>query len=135
MEIGAEINKTFGTEIAKLFAEKISEQELMDKANEIWTKLKRDNGNYYLGESSELNKLVKAAILERMKEAITKYLDQENIQMDINERAKELVEEIRKEAERKIIDNTSDTLAMIYRNDTFGLKNYIINTIDEVIRR
>lgn len=137
MELGAEVNKIFGSEMAKLFAEKISEEELTTKASEIWNQLIKSTGSGYFREKPEIEKLVQKAILERMNEAIQKYLDQEDIQIDIDKRAKEIVEEIRKEAEKKIIDRASESLAIIYARNSegFGLKGYICNTIEDVMRR
>lgn len=137
MELGAEVNKIFGSEMAKLFADKISEEELTAKASEFWNQLIKSTGSGYFREKPEIEKLIQNAILERMKEAIQKYLDQEDIQIDIDKRAKEIVEEIRKEAEKKIIDRASESLAMIYARNSegFGLKGYIYNAIEDAMRR
>ena len=39
MEINAEMNKVFRQEMAKLFAATINEEELMQKARQIWNNL------------------------------------------------------------------------------------------------
>ena len=135
MEFSAEVNKIFGQEMAKLFADKISEEEMIKEAEKAWKNISRRDNSYW-SSSSNLETFVRQAVAEKLKEAISKILDQEEIQIDINKRAKEIIEETRKRTEEKIIETTSNTLAMIYSNQNgISLKNYIVNTIMECITR
>ena len=47
MEINAEMNKVFGQEMAKLFAATINEEELKEKAQEVWHEMNYQERSYY----------------------------------------------------------------------------------------
>ena len=87
MEISTEINKIFGQEMAKLFAEQISED------------LRREAVNSYL---------------DRFKDEVNKYLESEEAKIDIQTEARKLVDEIRETARKKIIEKASNALVSVY---------------------
>ena len=115
MEINAEINKVFGQEMAKLFAEQISEEELRKEAVNSYNKLRQRGASYYANQDSEFDKYLKNAILDRFKEEVSKYLETEPVQVNLQEEAKKLVDEIREAARNKIIENASNAITSIYR--------------------
>ena len=116
MEINAEINKIFGTEMAKLFAEQISEEELRDSAIKSYNKLRTADRSlsYYGTNDSDFDKYLKAAILDRFKEEVDKYLQTEQIQIDIQKEAEKLVNDVREKAREKILERASNALVEIY---------------------
>ena len=116
MEINAEINKIFGTEMAKLFAEQISEEELRDSAIKSYNKLRTVNRNpsYFGSSDSDFDNYLRAAILDRFKEEVNKYLQTEQIQIDIQKEAEKLVNDVRERAREKILERASNALVEIY---------------------
>ena len=128
MEINAEINKVFGQEMVKLFAEQITEEELRTEAIKSYNKLRAKGNNYWANQDSEFDIYLKKAILERYKEEVNKYLETEQLQIDILEEARKLVDEIREKARHKIIENASDAILNIYRgNDMARVLNGVID--------
>jgi len=67
MEINAEINKIFGTEMAKLFAEQISEEELRDSAIKSYNKLRTADRSmsYYGSNDSDFDKYLETLPFEK----------------------------------------------------------------------
>ena len=120
MEINAEINKIFGTEMAKLFAEQISEEELRDSAIKSYNKLRNSgrSSSYYGNYDSDFDKYLKAAILDRFKEEVNKYLQTEQIQIDIRKEAEKLVNDVREKAREKILERASNALVEIYTGNS-----------------
>lgn len=128
MEINAEINKVFGQEMVKLFAEQITEEELRTEAIKSYNKLRARDWKYLANQDSEFDIYLKKAILERYKEEVNKYLETEQLQIDIQEEARKLVDEIREKARHKIIENASDAILNIYRgNDMARVLNGVID--------
>lgn len=128
MEINAEINKVFGQEMAKLFAEQITEEELRTEAIKSYNKLRQKNSYYLANQDSEFDIYLRKAILERYKEEVNKYLETKQLQIDIQEEARKFVDEIREVARRKIIENASDAILNIYRgNDMARVLNGVID--------
>ena len=134
MEINAEINKIFGTEMAKLFAEQISEEELRNSAIESYNKLRTVNRSpaYYATNDSDFDKYLKAAIFDRFKEEVNKYLQTEQIQIDIQKEAEKLVNDVREKAREKILERASNALVEIYTGNT--LTNSITILADDLRR-
>ena len=135
MEINAEINKIFGTEMEKLFAEQISEEELRDSAIKSYNKLRHSgrSSSYCGNYDSDFDKYLRAAILDRFKEEVNKYLQTEQIQIDIQKEAEKLVNDVREKAREKILERASNTLVEIYTGST--LTESIIMLTDELRSR
>lgn len=114
MEISAEINKIFGQEMAKLFAEQISEEELRQEAVKSYNNLRAKNYSSIYSSDSDFDKYLKGAILDRFKDEVNKYLESEEIRIDIQTEARKLVDEIRETAKKKIIEKASDALVSVY---------------------
>ena len=121
MEINTEINKIFGQEMAKLFADQISEEELRQEAVKSYNYLRNKKYSSVYSSDSEFDKFLKNAILERFEEEVKKLLETEQVQIDIQEEAKKLVEEIRELARNKIVEHASDAIVNIYRGQDLSL--------------
>lgn len=134
MEISTEINKVFGAEMARLFSDQITEEQLREAAEKAWIELNKKDSNFsnnYHGQSV-LEREIKNQIFLRFKDEVEKILESESVQVDIEARAKELVKEIRKRAEEKIIERTSNNIAAMYCGyDGYNLRGFIINAVRE----
>lgn len=126
MEINAEINKIFGQEMAKLFAEQISEEELRQEAVKSYNYLRNKNYSSIYSSDSEFDRYLKGAILDRFKDEVNKYLETEQVQIDIQTEARKLVDEIRETAKKKIIEKASNALVSVYSG------NDVIEAIDRM---
>lgn len=114
MEINAEINKIFGQEMAKLFAEQISEEELRQEAVKSYNNLRAKNYSSIYSSDSDFDRYLKGAVLDRFKDEVNKYLESEAVQIDIQTEARKLVDEIRETAKKKIIEKASNALVSVY---------------------
>ena len=126
MEISAEINKIFGQEMAKLFAEQISEEELRQEAVKSYNYLRNKNYSSIYSSDSDFDRYLKGAILDRFKDEVNKYLETEEVQIDIQTEARKLVDEIRETAKKKIIEKASNALVSVYSG------NDVIEAIDRM---
>lgn len=137
MEINTEINKIFGQEMAKLFADSISEEELRAKAKDAWLAInKKESMGYYDSRRSQIETLVKEELLSRIKTEVNTILSTEEVKIDIHNRAQEIINNVRKKTEEKIIERTSNMIADLYCADTkFALKNYVEYGMNEAAMR
>ena len=132
MEINTEINRVFGTEMAKLFAETISEEELRQTAQRSWNELRKSDWN----RETQIDKEVKRALLERINAEIKNILETEEAKTDIKESAKEIVEKIRVAAEEKMVEAVSDQIAMLHTGyQGFGLQGMIEQVVHQMLNR
>lgn len=110
MEIATDITKVFGEEMARLFSNRISEEELTQTAQEIWNNLKNNNSSNYAGISyglsssnkptSKIGKMIAEQIEQRVFQKVQEILNEpqseeeiERIARDIVRRGKETGEE------------------------------------------
>ena len=136
MELTTEINKIFGQEMAKLYAEKIREEDLVQKAIDIWHELNKTQNEWGDRRKSKFEIELEGLVMARFGEACKKILDTEEVKADIERQSKDIIAKIREETERKIIDRTSDVLARMYGGNEFGygLKGAIQETVMEMSR-
>ena len=114
MELNTEIEKVIGTEIAKLFATTITEEEMMKKAQEVWGKINKDTNSWGTRIDSELEIYIKQTLLKRIHEKIYEILEEPENEKSLEERAREMVtkakqiadEAIVKAVAERIVDNT-----------------------------
>lgn len=126
MEINTEINKIFGQEMAKLFADSIDETELKEKAKEAWKEINRTTDDWWNRRDSDIDNMIKNELLSRVKNEVNSILATEEVQIDIRNRAQEIINEVRKRTEENIIERTSKMLADLYCADVnFNFKNYM----------
>lgn len=110
MEIATDITKVFGEEMARLFSNRISEEELAQTAQGIWDELKKVESSKYAGisygvggngkPSSKIGKMIAEQIEQRVFQKVQEILDEpkseeeiERIARDIVRRGKEAGEE------------------------------------------
>ena len=112
MEISTEINKIFGEEMAKIFANRISDEELEETARKIWDDMNLEKRNWSgAREEPEIKNLVKEAIVKRLYEKIEEIL-REPINDELLEiKARSMVEMARKIGEEAIIRDMANNLA------------------------
>lgn len=125
MEINTEINKIFGEEMAKLFANKVSEEELEKKSKEAWKEITQRPFSYSRQEKSQLEKMVHdqivAKILSKVEEILKEPVPEELINQqarDIANRAKEkatemMIDTIAKNISDRLFNAASDSYAII----------------------
>ena len=135
MELNAEINKVFGQEMAKLFATQISEEELNNKARQAWVAL-NSKGNSYWNNESEIDKQVKAAMLNCLKEEIDKITQTDEFKKDMQVIAKQIVEDIKVRTQEKIIEEVSTRMAALSTGyGGYGIRSMIEQIIHETLQR
>lgn len=135
MELNAEINKVFGQEMAKLFATQISEEELNNKARQAWVAL-NSKGNSYWNNESEIDKQVKAAMLNCLKEEIDKITQTDEFKKDMQVIAKQIVEDIKVRTQEKIIEEVSTRMATLSTGyGGYGMRSMIEQIIHETLQR
>ena len=136
MEISAEINKIFGTEIAKIFAEQISEDEMQQYARNAWKTLTMKSGSQWFAQNSTLENMVEKEVAKRLQEQVEALLDTETVKADIHAEAEKMVTEIRKRTVEKFVEAASDMLAGIATG--YGGKSFrysVEEIVSDMMRR
>lgn len=135
MEFNAEINKVFGTEMAKLFAATISEEDMLKLAKEVWNQMTHREYRYCEHQPSEVDKFVKQILRERMVEEVGKLMETEAFKQSVVKAAEEIVAEIQEETHKKIVEEVSSRLCgMSVGGYGCGLKGMIEETVMEMMR-
>ena len=111
MEINAEMNKVFGQEMAKLFAATIDEEELTQKAQQVWNKMNKSEWSYNSRTDSEIEKYIKDQILNRLYEKIEIILKGPINEEALEKKAREMVDEARRVGEEAIIRDMAHHMA------------------------
>ena len=121
MEINAEMNKVFGQEMAKLFAATINEEELMQKAQQIWINMNKSEWSYNSRTDSEIEKYIKEQILNRLYEKIEIILKEPINEEALEKKAREMVDKARRVGEEAIIRDMArhmaDNVLSVYNRD------------------
>ena len=97
MEINAEMNKVFGQEMAKLFAATIDEEELKEKAQEVWREMNYQERSYQ--------------ILNRLYEKIENILKEPINEEMLEKKAREIIDKARRAGEEAIIRDMAHHMA------------------------
>ena len=103
MEINTEMNRVFGTEMAKLFASTISEEELKTTADNIWKELNKSTDSWGSRKRPEIENLVREQIMNRLYEKIEAIMKEPINDELLEKKAREMVETARKVGEDAII--------------------------------
>lgn len=136
MEINAEINKVFGAEMAKLFATKISEEEMVKVAREAWNAMTHREYRYGSTQPSKIDTLVQSEIRDNVLTAVTKITETDEFKAECKKRAEEIVKEIQEQVHAKVVAEVSDRLAgMSTGYGGFGLRSMIEQIIMETLHR
>ena len=111
MEITTEISKIFGTEMAKLFASQISEEEMNKQARAIWNELTREQFNSW-GDRKDtvLQAQIKDVLIMRLHEKITEILNQPEGAEELEAKAREMVAQARKIAEEAMVHHIAENM-------------------------
>ena len=121
MEINAEMNKVFGQEMAKLFAATINEEELMQKAQQVWNNMNKTEWSYNSRTDSEIEKYIKDQILNRLYEKIEIILKEPINEEALEKKAREMVDKARRVGEEAIIRDMArhmaDNVLSVYNRD------------------
>ena len=111
MEINTEMNKVFGQEMAKLFAATINEEELTQKAQEVWNKMNKSGWSYNSRTDSEIEKYIKNQILDRLYEKIKAIIKEPINEEVLEKKAREMVDKARRAGEEAIIRDMAHHMA------------------------
>jgi len=129
MEINTEMNKVFGQEMAKLFAATINEEELTQKAQEIWNKMNKSEWSYNSKTDSEIEKYIKNQILNRLYEKITIILKEPINEEALEKKAREMVDKARRAGEEAIVrdmaKHMADNVLSVYNRDERIIQNVL----------
>lgn len=105
MEINTEINKVFGQEMAKLFCQSMDEKELKQKAQDIWREITKKDCGWGSRSDSELEKYIKNEFMKETLDEVKKILAEPQNMETVKARAREMVDESRRIAEKAIIES------------------------------
>ena len=105
MEINTEINKVFGQEMARLFCQSMDEEELKQKAQDIWREITKKDCSWGSRGDSELEKYIKNEFMREVLDEVKKILAEPKNMDAVKARAREMVDESRRIAEKAIIES------------------------------
>ena len=111
MEINAEMNKVFGQEMAKLFAATINEEELTQKAQQVWINMNKSEWSYNSRTDSTIEKYIKDQILNRLYEKIAAILKEPINEEALEKKAREMVDKAKRVGEEAIIRDMAHHMA------------------------
>lgn len=103
MEINAEINKVFGQEMAKMFAETISEDEIKQAAEKAWKDLNAHENTWGRATNSQLEEYIRKEFLKQLQNRVEEILKEPQDQELLESRARELVAKAREISEESIV--------------------------------
>ena len=130
MEVNAEINKVFGTEMAKLFASTISEEEMQKAAKQMWERLNENTDGWGSRRSSDIEKYIKDVLLKRLQEKILAILQEPENDEKLEKRARELIAKAREIADEAIVRSIATNLC----ERTLSAWNSHDKFVDDVLR-
>ena len=130
MELNTEINKIFGAEMAKIFASSISEEELQEKARDIWTQLNAHESSWGRRSDSEIETCIKRVLLERLHKKILMILEEPENDEDLEQRARDMVAKARQIADEAIVRSMADSMV----NRTLNVYNSHDKFVDDVLQ-
>lgn len=110
MELNTEINKVFGAEMAKIFAATISEEEIKEKAGNIWKDLNKSDNRWGSRSDSALEAEVKRVLLDKLHEKIKEIINEPVNEEEFNAKAREMVAKARQIAEEGIVKQLAENI-------------------------
>ncbi len=132
MELNTEINKVFGQEMAKIFAATISEEEIKEKASNIWKDLNKSDNRWGSRSDSALEAEVKRVLLDELHEKIKEIIHEPVNEEEFNAKAREMVAKARQIAEEGIVKHLAENIigrTVTSYNDYSRLTMDIMNEI------
>ena len=107
--------------MAKLFAATINEEELMQKAQQVWNNMNKTEWSYNSRTDSEIEKYIKDQILNKLYEKITAILKEPINEEALEKKAREMVDKARRVGEEAIIrdmaHHMADNVLSVYNRD------------------
>ena len=128
MEINAEMNKVFGQEMAKLFVATINEEELTQKAQQVWNNMNKSEWSYNSRKDSVIEQYIKDQILNRLYEKIKTILKEPINEEALEKKAREMVDKARRAGEEAIIRDMAHHMADNVLS-TYGRDERIVQTV------
>lgn len=113
MELNAEINRVVGEQMAVLLADKISEEEMEQAARACWNVITKRPYSYGREEESQLDKLIKKHIIEKVLEEIDNILSEPQPKEAIHAEAALIVKEARERAHLVLVNTISENICRI----------------------
>lgn len=110
INLSTEINKVFGTEMAKIFAATISEEEIKEKADKIWKDLNKSDNRWGSRSDSALEAEVKRVLLDKLHEKIKEIINEPVNEEEFNAKAREMVAKARQIAEEGIVKHLAESI-------------------------
>ena len=125
MELNTEINKVFGTEMAKMFASTITEEEMMKETKTIWDRMTHTEvDNWGRRQAPELEEYIRKEFHAALHQRVLDILKEPEADEVIERHARELVEKARKIADEAIVKDiaksiTARTLSVYGNHEQF----------------
>ena len=99
-----EIDKVFGTEMAKLFADQISEEELKKVSKEAWDKITERPIKWRDQEPSQLDQMLRAEIVNRLLVKTQEIMKETTSDKWIQEEAERIAKEAKEKAHELLVN-------------------------------
>lgn len=103
MEINAEISKVFGTEMAKLFANQISEEELLKTSKEAWVEIINRPIRWGNKEPSQLDEMLRKELVNRLLQKVYDIMKETTSEEWIQKEAERIVNEAKEEHHKMMV--------------------------------
>lgn len=138
MELNTEINKVFGTEMAKLFASTISEEEILKHAQSAWDKIaKVQVDSYGRRKNPEIENYIRNEFVAALHNKVLEILKEPENEEVIEQHARELVNKAKQIADEAIVKAvaegiTTRTLSVYNTHEKFVMDVLtVLNTESE----
>lgn len=119
MEISANIEKVFGKELARLYSEQISEEELKETASRLYASVSKRAYVYGSYNKSPLEEAINKVFIEKLAEIVIELLSTPKSKEMLRNEAETIIEEARKVAHEKLVEKISNGFCnnALYSND------------------
>jgi hypothetical protein len=107
MEINAEISKVFGTEMAKLFANQISEEELLETSKEAWVEITNRPIRWREKEPSQLDEMLRKELVNRLLSKVYEIMKETTSEEWIQKEAERIVNEAKEKHHEMMVDEVA----------------------------
>lgn len=138
MEINTEINRIFGEEIAKIYANSIDEEDLKQTAQQMFDKLKEPNRDRWSNDNrSELEKLVSNYIQGKILEEVRNIMDQPEEGEELRKHAEDLVQRIKELSDKLIVDVMAQNIVERTTRDNiaYAINDHMYQLVDMLWKR
>ena len=134
--LNAEITKSFGSEMAKLYSGAISEEELRSTAADAFNKLTAHQYSYGKALPSKLDTMIQELLVEKLKSYVEEIFNQPKVQEQIKKDAEEIVKLAREKSSEMLVDALAQNIVIgITRNPANDSACILGNQIAQEIYR